>query len=320
MGEVGTILITGAGGYLGRYTVAAARARGAKVRAVVRNVESVPGNWKDDPAITLVVADLNTSGKALSDALQGVDAVIHIAASLTGDDAAHGRDTIAATERLYQVISANPVPVVLASSMAVYQGRPGLINEDSPLEPQPENRDAYARAKLGQERIARGATSQGISTCILRLGAIYGPGRLWNDHIGPRPGPLLIRLAGAGELPLCFAPHGAEALVLAAEKPPTTATGEVLNIIDDDLPDASTYLAAMGRENRPLLTLPLPWQALRPFAWLAGVLRLPAPGLLRPATLSYRMANRHYSNARAKATLGWEPQVRLETALGKGAP
>ncbi len=303
-----TVLITGAAGYLGRYTVAAARTRGHIVRALVRG--QVPDVWGDDSGVLAVQVDLSDANADLTPALDGVDAVIHIAASLTGNDAAHARDTVDATRHLYAALTPQ-CPVVLAGSMAVYQGQAGIIDEASPTDPNPAARDAYLRGKLAQEDVSRDFPD--IPTQVLRLGAIFGPERLWNAHIGLRLGPGLIRLAGAGELPLVYAPHAAEALVLAAEQP--GRGGQVLNIIDDDLPDARAFLAALTRANRPAFTLPVPWQALMPVASLADMLRLPVPGLLRPATLKARLAPRRFPNAAAKQALGWAPTTPFTDAM-----
>lgn len=312
--QMKTLAITGAGGYLGRLTVAAARARGHPVLALVRRAESAPAAWQSDNGINVLVLDLAEPGADLAEMLRPADAIIHIAASLTGDDKTHARDTIAATERLYQA-AAPDMPVVLAGSMAVYIGRAGLVDEDTPLEPRPGERDAYLRAKLGQEALALEHVAQGISTRILRLGAIFGPGRLWNAHIGVTIGPLLLRLAGAGQLPLLYAPHAAQALVRAAELPIASASVEAFNVVDDDLPDARGFLSALGAAHRPAITLPLPWRLLKPFAQTARALRLPSPGVLRPATLLARMAPRRYSNRLAKQALGWSPATSFAVAM-----
>ncbi len=324
MGAVKTLLITGAGGYLGRHTVDQARRRGHIVRALVRRHESIPTAWGNDAKIIPVVLDMGSAQTNFSAALNGIDGVIHLAASLEGDDVTHARDTVFATYQLYRAIAAHPVPVVLASSIAAYQGCAGLVDEDTLLEPQPEARDAYTRAKLDQDTIAMQAVEQGISTRILRLGAVFGPDRMWNAHIGVRAGGLLVLLAGRGEIPLVFAPHAAQALVLASETPLPDATTEALNIVDDALPDARGYLAALRASDfaphyAPII-VPFPWQILMVLARIARCLGVSAPGLLRPVTLAARMAPRSYSNARAKAALGWAPNTNLKTALSAGGP
>ncbi len=285
-----SLLITGAGGYLGRATTAAALARGHRVRALTRRPVDLPGT---EP----VICDLAAPGPELARALEGIDAVLHLAASLTGDDAMHARDTLAATRNLVAAMAPG-TPLVLAGSMAVYQGRAGVIDEASPLEPQPDQRDAYARAKLAQERLARARAD--LPVTILRIGALIGAGQQWNAHLGLRLGPVTLRMAGAGELPLVRLEDAAKALVLAAERAPLS---ENFNIIGDNPPDSRAFLARIAQGP----VLPLPWQALQPLATLARALRLPAPGLLRPATLRYRFAPRRYPNARAKQALGWAP-------------
>ena len=287
-----TLLITGAGGFLGRATVAAALARGHGVRALTRRPVDLPGT---EP----VICDLAAPGAELAGALEGIDVVLHLAASLTGDDATHARDTLTATRNLIDAMPSGTA-LVLAGSMAVYQGRTGAIDESSPLEPHPDARDAYARSKLAQEQIARARAD--IPVTILRIGALTGHGRQWNAHLGLRMGPLMLRMAGVGELPLVSVEDAAEALVLAAERAPLS---ENLNIIGNNLPDSRDFLTRIAQ--KPALALPLPWQVLLPFATLAHALRLPVPGLLRPATLRYRFAPRRYPNTRAKQALGWAP-------------
>lgn len=292
------LLITGARGNLGRATVKAARARGHLVRALVRR----PAEFPD--GVAPILCDLAQPGPELARAVQGVDAVLHLAASLSGDDRMQTRDTLAATRALYEAL-APQVPVVLAGSIAVYQGCAGVIDEASALDPDLAGRDAYARAKAAQEDIAREFSRRGISTTVLRIGALTGAGQAWRAHVGVTVGPALLRLAGRGELPLVGLADAALALVLAAEQRPRGL--QVFNIVASDLPDARAWLAAQPAGLRPAVTLPLPWRLLLPVALGARVLGLPVPGLLRPATLRYRFAPRHFANARARQALGWTP-------------
>lgn len=308
MGDL--ILITGAAGYLGGAVARAALARGHAVRAVVRSgtapdgVETVRNDLADLPAA----------------AFEGVASVIHCAASLSGDAAAQARDTVAATDRLTGLAArARVARMVLAGSMAVYSGAlpPGsTVTEDSPLEPFPEGRDAYLRARLAQEAAAR-AHRGAMGLWILRLGAVWGPGRLWNAHLGIPLGPVLIRIGAGGEVPLVHVDHAALAMVLAAETAPDGV--EVLNILDDDRPDRRSYVAALRRGGGwPRIVLPLP---LGLFG-AAARLGLPGPGLLRGPTLAARMRPLRYANAAARARLGWQPRHGFAEAMetAKGTP
>ncbi|SDF31107.1 NAD-dependent epimerase/dehydratase family protein [Limimaricola pyoseonensis] len=304
-----TLLITGAGGYLGRALVAAARARGHAVRALTRGAP--PAGWAGDSGIESWQADL--SEKVPQAAFAGIDALIHAAARMGGDDADHGRETVAPTGPVLEAAARAGARLVLVSSMAV-PGTTGLapmavVDETTPPDPDPALRDAYARAKLAQERIAREvAARHGAPLRIVRPGAIFGPGRVWNAHLGPTLGRLVIGPRHAGELPLCWRPHAAQALLLAAETPQAPGV-EVIHALDDDRPDRARYLAALGRPG-----LPLPWRALDLGAAALAPVAPRLPGLLRRPTLRARLMPLRYANARLHA-LGWRAEAGFEAAM-----
>ncbi|MGH1355052.1 MAG: NAD-dependent epimerase/dehydratase family protein [Thalassovita sp.] len=315
MGEVTpemTLMITGAAGYVGRATVAAAREAGHDVVAVVRLAGVVPDGWVDDDGIEVVEADLSDPSCIPALNMEGVNAVIHAAATLSGDDAAQDRNTLDGTHHLTEAVrTAEEKPrLVLVSSISVYSGmdlpRQPVLDETSLLERNPGQRDAYCRAKLEQEDICVSAAQEhGLELRLMRLGAVFGPGRLWNAHVGPGIGPFVLRMNAGGEIPLCHIAHAAEALVRAAETPvPAGPDGaiEVLNLVDDDLPDRIRFLNAMARTGWPKVIVPVHW---RLFDILAGALSwLPGrPGLFRRETLRYRMASAVYPNERLKSRL-----------------
>ncbi|MBC7181394.1 MAG: SDR family oxidoreductase, partial [Roseovarius sp.] len=194
------LLVTGAGGFLGRAVVAEARAQGHAVRGVTR-------------------ADVDLVTGDLSGLLDGIECVIHLAGALSGDCAVQARDTLTATRRLIAAMQAQPLPprLVLASSIAVYSAdASGVVTEATPIEDRPERRDAYARAKLAQEGMLR---VSGLRHTILRPGAILGPGRMMTAHLGPGMGGTLILMERGGELPVVSLRDCARAFVLAAETP-----------------------------------------------------------------------------------------------------
>lgn len=288
MGQM-TLLVTGSAGYVGQAVVLAAKTRGHDVRGLVR------------AQADLAIDDLGP-------VLDRVDAVIHCAASLRGDDATQARDTGLATQRLIAAMASKvkPPKLVLVSSMGVYAGNGppgGLIDENSPLESTPDQRDAYTRAKLRQEAAA---AASGLPLCITRVGAVWGPGQMWNAHLGIPIGPLLIRLGAGSELPLAHVENVAVALVMAAE-----SGTSVLNVLDDDRPGPQRYIAALRRGGWPKLVLPLPWWLFD----LLGLLPFPGkPGLLRRPVLRARMMPCRYSNARLHA-LGWKPVIGFSDGM-----
>lgn len=278
MGEL-TLAVTGSTGYLGRAVVSEARARGHRVRALLRNARRAPREWASDGGIALQAGGLEQLTAA---GLAGVDAVIHLAADMTGDDAAQERNTLAPMRALLAAMAGcNPVPrLVLASSISVHGGmKPGdAVTETTPLEDEPQHRDAYARAKLAQEAIARGhAAATGASVAILRIGAIWGPGRLWNGHLGVPLGPVLIRMGSDGQIPLAHRDRAAGMVVRAAEA--EVQGVQVAQVLDADLPGRARYVAALQKGGWPRLVLPLGWPVMRALSVLGAVPGM--PGLMR---------------------------------------
>lgn len=322
------LLITGAGGFIGRHAVAAARSAGHTVFALVRDPETVPGSWASDPDITVVGLDLlapDAQGR-LAELMVGAEAIIHAAAVMSGEAAGQVRDTVGATDTVLAALDVCKAPqprLVLVSSMSVYDGQAlaanAVLTEDSPLESSPMARDAYCQAKLTQEADAcTAAKAQGFELWILRPGAVFGPGRLWNGHLGYPLGPVLIQMASAGDVPVSFVEHTAQALVLAATTP---AKGvEILNVIDDDLPDRSAYVAALRRGSWPQFVLPLNWRLL---AAIGRILqKLPGvsgkiPGLLSPATLHARMKPFRYDNTRLRTRFDVPPQMSFAQVMAQ---
>lgn len=314
MGPVKRVLITGASGFIGRATVAEALSRGLEVIAVVRNGStSLP--------VQELRCDLASSDatQALAEVLP-VDAVIHAAAHLGSTTAHHKRDSIAATETLLAAMAQSGTrKLVLVSSLAVYDTAshaPGdMVSEATPLDSLDHPRDAYVAGKLHQEAACRTA---GLELSLLRPGAVYGPDRLWNAHIGPAFGPVVMRMAKGGQLPIVSVTRVAKALVSACFMGPVTA-----NILDDDLPDRMRFLRAMKATGWPKLVLPLPWPTMMFAANALSSLGDKRPGLLRPDALRARVMPLRYGTD-GMAPLGLAPSADFETsfaaALGKATP
>lgn len=259
-----SILITGAGGYVGRAAVAEARRVGHQVFAQVRGPDRAPQDWSQDPGITPVVCDLVQADGSLAEACAAADCVVHCAAAMTGDDAAQARDTQEATRVLLGQIPAGG-KLVHVSSMAVYDYNamdPGtIVTEEAPIDHRPAARDAYARAKIAQEQlVSEMADARTLRLTILRPGAVFGPGRLWNAHLGTWIGPVLLRFGRRGQIPLAHIALTAEALVRAAESRATSP----INVLDEDLPDRVRYLACLHGPDAPKLIVPLPAALLAP--------------------------------------------------------
>jgi nucleoside-diphosphate-sugar epimerase len=325
----------------------AALAARLRLRAVVRDKErSEAAAWRDSRRVETVAIDLAAPGAraALDQALDGVDAVIHAAAAMSGNDDAHARDTIAPTKTLIAAMTARTRPprLVLLSSLSVYNfaSTPdsAVLDETTPLEPEPAMRDAYCRAKLAQEALARtAAQTGGLEVRALRAGAIVGPGRLRTARLGFALGPFLLSPGGRAAVPgIAVADCAALALAAAFTPPmrsdvPTIAGAgwfEAINLVDADTLDQSAFAAAIASAGWPRATLRLPLklvrapiQALSLAGMIAPIVARLTPGALRLETFEARFKPLRYAVARAEDRLGarWDrPFAETLRALAAG--
>lgn len=238
------VLITGARGFLGNALIDAARTAGCTVAALSRTQQAASDEGVTWHAVDLGAAD---APQKLAPALEGVCAVIHAAASFSGDEAAHARDTLSATEHLIAAMKACAAPpkLVLVSSFSVYDIPAlddfALLTEDSPVIAPNAARDAYAKAKRRQEILA---LESGLDVVILRPGAIYGPQRLWSAQLGFAKAGRVVCPGGDALVPAVGVIPAAQSLVQAALR--ALPTGTVINLIDPNPPTQGGWLAALG--------------------------------------------------------------------------
>lgn len=321
------LLVTGASGFLGRYIVSDGLRRGNSVRAMIRPATRCTHiAWKDHPRVELVRVDLR-SKRDLVDALKGIDAVIHAAATKSGDPHAILAGTLIPTENLLAaMIEAHVKRIVLVSSFAVYDylhlPSDTELDELSPLESRPQERDAYCQSKLAQEELVlKCAECNGWEWTIVRPGALYAQEEQWTARLGIKGSRSWIRLGAWARVPLTYVENCAEAIVLAAEK--KGAVGQILNIVDDELPRQRTYFNELHRRTIPRpRVLRIPWTMLRLMArcsWLANRLifhgRVKLPYMLIPAKLHALAKPLRYPNRRMKEATGWQPRFSLDEAL-----
>lgn len=333
----GTLTITGAGGFLGAAAVSAATRRGWRVRAVLRDAaRAATAPWAGDPMVETVGLDLAAAtAEEFARLLDGAGAVVHAAATLSGDDDAHARNTVAPTEALLAAAARTKPAFVLVGSISVYgcaaMPSGGQLDETSPLETETAMRDAYCRAKLAQERATmRAAQRDGLRVRVLRPGVIFGPGRLWTARLGLSAGPVALRI-GNGPVPAVEVADCADALIRAAETPPTRndipvpngeGAWEAINVVADDQPAQVEWLATMRVAGWPKGVVSVPLRLAGMPARLAGLAALAAPsavarlpGLLRTDSFEARFRPLRVSNARLKDRLGWRQSRPILDAL-----
>jgi dihydroflavonol-4-reductase len=173
------VVIAGAGGYLGEHIVQAALAEGHDVAAMVRG-----GSGVQFPGVVRRLEGDLSDGAYVARALVDAEAVVFAAGrnfqlGLPLDQ--YAAQNLAITETFFAGLSlANPsARVVFTSSMSAVAGSlaPFVFTEASGRAQICTARlNAYDRAKLVCERLAREATAAGRNVVILNPGFMLGPG------------------------------------------------------------------------------------------------------------------------------------------------
>lgn len=324
-------LITGASGFVGQYVVAQALRKGHQVRAVVRpssNPNKLP--WSNHPALELARIDLRRKA-GIVDALQGVDAVIHLAAAKDGDFYTRFAGTVVTTENLlHAMVEANVMRLINISTFCVYDylriPSRTTLTEDSAIEPDPSERDGYTQTKLIQEELVQEfqQNHQNSEVTTIRPGLIYGKDNVWSTLLGGQlTENLWLRIGGYATMPLTYIENCADAIICAGERP--QAVGQIINIVDDNLPNQNKYVKKLQQYDLTIpKTIPINWTLMRSIAWvfwkynktfLQGQARL--PGIFNPVILDARFKHFRFSNDRAKQILNWQPEYSLDTALAR---
>lgn len=298
-------MITGATGFLGQHVVRSSLQRGHEVRAVIRPASPLR---LPEPA-QAVRLDLRASA-GLAEALEGVDVVVHAAASKSGDFHTQFDGTVRATENLLAGMHGAGVRrLVLVSSFSVYDYERipagAVVGETSPTGDAAAARDAYASTKLLQEQVVWAAAEEGgWSVTVARPGVVYGPENLWTARLGFGGGPgTWVCVGGSAPLPLTWVGNCGDALAWLAERDePGVRT---VNVVDADPPTQQEYRRALvERHGRPRRTVVVPWPLAR-----LGIVALDSANaaLGRPLVLPGALR-------RDAAVARWQP-VRFSSAL-----
>ena len=228
------VLVLGADGFVGRHLVTALGTTDWATPVAGSRRAGTSG----DTARVLVDA---TDRDSLAQALAGVNAVVNCVAgdARTIADGAVALFAAAAGRR-----------VVHMSSMAVYGGATGVINESHPLATAAGD---YGDAKVAAERAAQDA---GADAILLRPGCIYGPGSTqWSLRIARLLAERRIGDLGAGGDGCSNLVHVDDvvAATLAALRLPAGGV-RAYNLAMPDAPDWNGYFLAFARA---LGTVPL---------------------------------------------------------------
>ncbi len=304
------VLVTGAAGFIGRAAVTRLREHGCGVVGV--DVAADP-----DPQ---VVQGSTTDPASWEHLLDGVDAVVHTAA-IVSNAASHAeawRANVLGTRRVIEAMSRAGVPRLLhlSSIMAFGFDFPDGVEESHPAQ---VTGYSYPDTRVNSEAVALTAHARGdVDVTIVRPGDVIGPGSVWVVEplrLAPR-GLLMLPADGAGLLSPIYLDNLVDGLLLALAGPQTS--GEIITLTDGYLTPCRDYfgrVAAMAGGR--VRTLPSPLAVGLIHSAGAVMRRMGRDSELSAASALMLSRTGGYSTAKARALLGYAPQVGYDDAMAR---
>lgn len=321
--DLGRVLVTGGGGFLGTGVIRLLRGRGLAIRSLSRH----PHPHLEGLGVEQARGDV-ADATAVARAVEGCGTVFHIAAKagLWGPEREYHRANVDGTRNVIEACRDSRVPrLIYTSSPSVVFNGSDLAGADESA-PYPTRYDAvYPETKAIAERLVLEANSPGLSTVSLRPHLIWGPG---DNNLLPR----IIARARSGRLrrigrtnalidPV-YIDNAADAHVLAADRLSTgsPAAGRAYFITQGET------IAVWDMINGLLKAAhmePVGRSIARPVALVgAGVLeaayrlsgRVDEPPMTR--FLARQLSTTHWFRIdAARRDLGYEPRVTIAEGL-----
>jgi nucleoside-diphosphate-sugar epimerase len=272
---------------------------------------------------TLVDGDVREDPKDIAPRMEGCTHVVHAAALVySGDDLATMRAVnTQGTRNIFTAASeAGAQHALHVSSVAVYGGMPGPVDENTSTEGEIGPQNHYARSKREAEAAARHVEAErGIPVTILRPASVYGErDRLLSPRVARlarRPVTFFLG-GGRNTISTVYAGNVAEAVLLATE----AGRGGTTYDVGMDHPLTQKELLtgiAAGMGCSPRL-VPIPEAVVRAGAKVLERLGVTPPGMSGlPLTrvVQLALAENPYQSRRLRDELGWDPSHRHRDAL-----
>ncbi len=318
-------LVTGGGGFLGRYVCEQLARRGDSVACYAR------GDYPEltTSGIRCIQGDLQDSDR-LRRACVGMDAVFHVAAKagIWADWESFYQPNVCGTENVIAACLANNVPKL------IFTGSPSVIfdgqnhegcNESLPYPSRYENFYSHTKALAEQKVIA--ANGQDLQTVSLRPHLIFGPR---DPHLLPRliararQGKLVQVGDGQNRVDITFVEDAARAHLLAADalRPNSPVAGRVYFISQDEpvilwdwINSLLKNLGISPVQTRISLTLGRGIGAT--LEWAHQLLSLPGEPRLTRFLCSALATSHYYDISRAKNDFGYRPGYTVVQATAK---
>lgn len=319
------VAVLGATGFIGGHVVEKLLEAGRPVRILARK-SNVLAKHLRDPRVRLVKGSIDDAA-AVERVIQGAEQVIHLASGGGDSYADFERTIIAGTDRVaHACLKFGVKRLLYTSTVAVYYfGGQGIVTEDTPIDPKPEKRSHYSRAKAESERrLLQLFREKKLPVVIFRPAVVVG-GRGRPAHTGVGQWPKDTQCAGWGAgvtpIPFVLADDVADALVLGLECP--NIDGTSFNLAGDVRLTAREYVDEMQQfTKRPMKFYPTPlWltQTSDLFKWVVKVMiRKPENPFPSYRDLKTRAFYAPLDCDRAKRILGWKPEADRARFVQRG--
>jgi len=319
-------LILGASGFIGRELVRQCVAAGRRVRVLVRGAARLPADLRG-PGVDVVEGDLENTDD-LERALVSVERVCHLARANVKTWAEYQRHEIDMTRRVADAcLAAGVRRFVYTSTIDCYfAGQAGeRISESTPLDPQIEGRNLYARAKAASEGLLVGlGRERQLPLVIVRPGIVIGRGGSpFHWGVGMWRHNAICQLWGDGrnKLPLVLVDDVASGLRAALDTP--GIEGESFNLVGEPCLSAQEYLDALDEAGGfKIQRFPTPlvqYFAADMVKWLVKVM-VRFPERWRP-TYRDRLSRTQratFDCSHARTRLAWRPESDREELIRRG--
>ncbi len=320
---LGTVFVTGGTGFVGSHLVEELLRRGAEsVRCLVRS----DPKWLADLDVEVVRGDLSDV-ETLWTALDGVDAVYHVAGVTRAEDrATFERVNVQGTLNLMGAVkhAAPDVDRVLVTSSLAAVGRceQEVATEDVPLRPVSH----YGRSKAQMEAALRDphemttSYAEALPLTVVRPPAVYGPRdrdildffRTVQQHVCP--------VVGWGSEPAVSLIHVRDLVRGMVALATTSATAGDTYFLSSNTPYAWNDVKAAATEalDTWAVTVPVPGPLLGAVGTVAegwGRITGSYPPLNREKTREIRYGCTMCSHDKAAAAVGFEQQIPLDEGV-----
>lgn len=323
---LGSVLVTGATGRVGRALVDTLLRQGVPVVVISRRPERVAGLWPGE-AVEGRRADI-TDRRSLRGVCEGTDTLFHLASYTPRPDEpdiyeapSHWPVTAEGTANLMAEVAASAIRRVLyLSSIKAMGDAAGALGRPADEDTPPAPDSLYGRAKLAAETsVLSVAKASGIRASVIRLPMVYGVGAEGNI-------PRMIAAVAANRFPpwprignrrsAIHLDDAIAASILASLHP--ASAGETFIATDGEAYSTrwlyEQILQALGR---PLPSWSVPAGVLHAAA-LAGTLAERVSGRRMPLTLSglsKLTGDAWFSSDKIRRLIGFRPRYSLESEI-----